>query len=73
MIYRTYIKIGEKYYKTTSSFQEIKEKKGGFLETTIANTKLVSDGNGLYEEHTNKDFPKEILINTSLIETIERL
>lgn len=73
--YKTEIKIGEKYYKTTSSSQEIIEMKNKFLLTTVSNTKLVSNGNGAYEneELTPKDFPKEIFINTSLIETIEEI
>lgn len=73
MTYKTEIKIGEKYHKTTSSLKEIKEMKGGFLLTTIANTKLITDGKGIHETTTKKDFPKEIFINTSLIETIEKL
>ena len=73
MKWLTHIKIQGDYQKTTSSVAEFLSVKGGFLKTTISNSRFVGDGNGAFEKDVWKDFPKEIYVNTSLVETIEEI
>jgi len=73
MKYLTEIKINKEFRKSTSTLEEIKSADGGFLKTILGNLENTSDGNGVFEKFTLEDFPEELYINTSLIETIKVL
>lgn len=65
--------VNDKFHRCSSSVEEIKSVKGGFIETTIEIGELVSDGNGAFESTTVIYEPKRRFINTSLIISIEEI